>query len=1124
MDLLPAPAPGLRVGPVIESALTHLVLLSEWYGRRTRSARVDIAIPVLWTKLTPPTHPGGAIVRPRLVTALADATRLPLTLLRAGAGYGKTTLLATPGALRAPFVWYSLGSSDTDLAVFVSHLVAGIRRHDEGFGEGVLTATQAAPATSSAQSPAHAPGPSPRALADRFAADLAASRLTDLTIVLDDYHFVDRSRSVRAFVNALLTRLPPCAHLVISTRRSPGLSAAPKLMVTGLGREIGEDDLRFTLDEARELLTPDAGGALEEEAIAALAEQMEGWVMGLRLASHSAAGVSSRGQLDRNPGHRRLFDYLVEEVLNRQRPAVRRFLVESCILPVLTPAVCDTVLDRSDSAVMLETAERESLFVTQVGDDTWRYHHLFGDFLRHELERNPARAAELHRRAAAHFETEGDVVQAVEHRLAAHDFSAAAALLQRHGHRLVAASRFDTVSRWLSRLPVDTLAASPDLLHLQAEILSLQGHYDQALPWLERAAQAYAATGDALGLVRVVRDRAFHAIWRLGRHGEGVDLCRRGLALLGPENRLERAELLRSIALSSLVTAQPAAARAAYEEALAILDELGDTERTLSLLVNPGTWLSWIQSRYAEGLRSLERAQEIAERLGSTHALAECLGGQAIHLVNLGRWQEARVKAQEALRLSRAVGAVNLEAYNLSFLGNAYASGPEPELALARGVLDESAALALGERNERIRIGTEWVRIGVLRRLGEVERARQVGEEALAAASETTDQWLIAAVELNLGAVLAKLDPGRARVLLESARGRFSTLGTALEVARADMWLAALLRETDVTTALDHLCTCIESVGQHDFAFLLSDEPETSAPLLVFGLCHGTCPQACARALHDMGPRALVHLAPAMAVVTPPDAAPPPLRIRCFGNFRVTVGDRIVRDTEWSRRKPKRLLELVSSSPECTVTWDRVADNLWPGLRIKEAHAGISRALYEVRRLLGPGYVASAHDTIQLVPDSVGFVDVHAFADHISAARQAERQLDHVRAEQEYLAAVSLYTGDFLENDLYEEWTMAPRDALAGEHALALERLGLRRMDLEDYDGARPYLERLLVIDATREDIHAALITCLSRLGRRSQALAQYEACADALKRELALEPGPDLQRLHALLTAEENL
>ena len=147
------------------------------------------------------------------------------------------------------------------------------------------------------------------------------------------------------------------------------------------------------------------GADLPSTAVAALTARTEGWAAGLQLA-----GLSLRGQADTagfvaafSGSHRYVLDYLTGEVLERQNPQVREFLLETSVLERLSGELCDAVTGRAGSQAMLADVERAGLFLVPLDEvrGWWRYHRLFADLLRARLqEEQPGRVQALHRAAA----------------------------------------------------------------------------------------------------------------------------------------------------------------------------------------------------------------------------------------------------------------------------------------------------------------------------------------------------------------------------------------------------------------------------------------------------------------------------------------------------------------------------------------------------------------------------------------------------------------------------------------------------------------------------------------------------------------------------------------------------
>jgi hypothetical protein len=148
---------------------------------------------------------------------------------------------------------------------------------------------------------------------------------------------------------------------LLTSRTDPPLGLA-RLRVSGQLAEVRERDLRFTPQEATELLRTAVGPDLPEAAVAVLEDRTEGWVAGLQLAALSLRGhADPAGFVATFSGsHRYVLDYLAEEVLDRQPQPLRAFLLETSILERLSGPLCAAVTGRSDSQARLDSLPGEA--------------------------------------------------------------------------------------------------------------------------------------------------------------------------------------------------------------------------------------------------------------------------------------------------------------------------------------------------------------------------------------------------------------------------------------------------------------------------------------------------------------------------------------------------------------------------------------------------------------------------------------------------------------------------------------------------------------------------------------------------------------------------------------------
>ena len=453
------------------------------------------------TKLRPPVPPTRLVRRARLGAVLdeADASAVPLVLVTAPAGSGKSTLVAAWGAARkGGLAWLQLEESDADPARFWVSVTAAVgRAHPEVGGRlqplvaGSLGAGQVVvPALVNELS----------ALSER------------LVLVLDDYHVVDDAEVHRG-VERLVELCPPQLTLVLVTRADPPFRLG-RLRVRGRVREIRAGDLRFAPAEAADLLGPRAD-SLDQEHLEDLCARTEGWAAGLVLAGLSMERTHDADQFVRQfRGDDHLVaGYLTDELLAVLDEEERRRMVEAAVLHRLSGPLLDAVTGSDDGARWLEgLAARNQLVIRLDTTGEWyRYHHLFRDLLLLEARRSiPDRLPELNRRAAAWFEESGHPAAAVDHLLAAGDRERAMYLMRFVGPDLLGSGRLRTLRNLLAVLSTGgELDAICCLLAGWDKYLT--GSYDEAQHLLDRA---MATLPDDIGPMRAMPLRINLALGR----------------------------------------------------------------------------------------------------------------------------------------------------------------------------------------------------------------------------------------------------------------------------------------------------------------------------------------------------------------------------------------------------------------------------------------------------------------------------------------------------------------------------------------------------------------------------------------------------------------------------------
>jgi LuxR family transcriptional regulator, maltose regulon positive regulatory protein len=418
---------------------------------------------VVATKLRPPRPRAAAPPRERLFEPWRGSAGRVLCVV-APAGFGKSThLVHWATRLDRPLAWVSLDERDNEPVRFWAHVVAALEPIAPAFA---------------AEAGAALTGPRPPD-AESLALELinALDRAGPVTLVFDDYHVIGHPE-VHAGVALLLDHLPAEVSLAIGSRVQPPLPLA-RLRGQGEVVDIDAEALRATAVEARAFMTDGMGLALTDRDVERLRERTEGWFVGLQLAAlalrgreHDAAALDAFGA-----GHRLVLAYLTEEVLSGLDPPTTDFLLGTSLLGQLTAEACDALLGRADGARMLRQIEAAGLFLVAIDDggEAFRYHALFAELLRREaLARDRGRVRGLHGRAASWFEAQGDVEEALRHRLAGAELGDEAAMdracvvVEASALAALQDGRVADLARWLAMLPAADVASRPRLALAQA--------------------------------------------------------------------------------------------------------------------------------------------------------------------------------------------------------------------------------------------------------------------------------------------------------------------------------------------------------------------------------------------------------------------------------------------------------------------------------------------------------------------------------------------------------------------------------------------------------------------------------------------------------------------------------
>jgi DNA-binding SARP family transcriptional activator len=239
--------------------------------------------------------------------------------------------------------------------------------------------------------------------------------------------------------------------------------------------------------------------------------------------------------------------------------------------------------------------------------------------------------------------------------------------------------------------------------------------------------------------------------------------------------------------------------------------------------------------------------------------------------------------------------------------------------------------------------------------------------------------------------------------------------------------------------------------------------------------------------------------------------------IQLLGGFSVSVDGRIVDESAWSLRKVKGLIKLLALAPEHQLHREELMELLWPQLDPDSAANNLHKALHLARRALEPDLQPKQHSLYIRLSGDVVRLEGHLAID-VNVFRQAAATARLSRDAALYEQALSLYAGDLLPDDRYDDWVSGPREELRDLHvSLLMEAAGI-------WEGqgrvgvALEALRQVVASDPAHEEATLCLMRLLARAGQRHLALRQYLHLRETLRRDLDAEPDGPVQELYDLI------
>ncbi|WP_300014765.1 BTAD domain-containing putative transcriptional regulator [Pseudonocardia sp.] len=1060
-------------------------------------------------------RPVGVVPRLRLGRLLDAAVQRRVTLVVAGGGFGKTTVLREL-ADRRQGEWLAVTHADRAVEVLADRMAAAL-------------------GASTASGPPRRGGAvgaeDRRGLAESRAGLLCESverSGMERTLVVDDLERLGDDDSATELLRALCLQAPPALHLVLSGRRLPGL-AIGRLRVRGEVAEVSAADLAFTVEETAALLV-DRLGAQARGLAQRCWRVTAGWAAALQLTIDRLERLdpdrrpAALDQWRRHAGTG--WREFATDLLAAEPAATRRVLAVASVSRVVDAELLAGVGVPVTEWDLEELHDRGLLAsVGGAGTPTPEARVVSPVLVEVAASLLDEAEAAVLRGAAAHWlERAQRWEEALECR-AAGPPAETRAMLARCGYVLVGRGYGGRVAEVLSGAETDV---DDRMLSLLGAALQAAGDWDGALEAFGRlrrgpggelapeAAWRYGALlylrGDAEGALRVLasgdRPAAAGADGALVAAWLATTLWSRG-DVDGAQAAAARASTAAGL------SGDPAARAAAHVAQALVAASRGDRDRNAA---------------------EYRLALAAAAAAGDTSQIARIHANLSSRALEEGDYPGAVRHAD--LALSDGAGHLFFSALALSNKADALIH--TGRLDTAGAVLDQ-AVEAYG-RLGSLRVGIPRALLGTVHHeRGDLVRARASFEQAVRLAEQTQDVHAAVTAATGLAPVVAGEDPHAARAVAAGAVAAASSLelpsalcaAAYVEFRAGDRPAAAGLArraeaEARVTgdraalaEALELAAVAVEPADLRLLQASIAVWDDVGNPIaaartrLTAALCRGDRVEADAARRELAGHGASPEVGtPSLLAARLAAPAREPVEVTTLGRFRLLRGGVPLTTSAWQSRKARDLLKILIAHHGRPITRDAAADALWPGEASPRLPNRLSVALSTLRRVLDPDRVHPADHYLAADDRSIALRTERVRVDVVEFRRLAEEGVALAAdgqagaAEQVLRRAVRLYAGDFLEEDRFCDWAVDCREAARATVQTVSRLLARQAAQRGDEETAVRHLWRLLERDPYDEDAWQAALGTLLRLGRRGHARQLYSTYVRRMA-ELGVAPLP---------------
>jgi len=1045
--------------------------------------------------------------RTRLFEKL-DATRShPLVWIAAPGGAGKTTLVASYlQARNIEPLWYQIDQGDNDIASFFYHL-----------GEGLKLFNRSRKRILPLLTPEYQLGL--ETFSRNFFRNLFNNIKTPSTVVLDNFEFVNENTNFNEILQQGLEEIPLGCQVIITGRVLPPAQYASMISKEQLV-QMGWNELKVTEEESSAIIK-----LLSEQHdksnqfIQRIHKKAHGWISGLVLLYNQISSITDNSELeafiDSEPtGEDSLdlfFNYFTNEILNRLPDETRMFLLKTAWLNNIRPSNAKKLTGISSAKNILKHLEQHQMFTVRRGliRPIYSFHPLFKIFLQNQAEETYSESEinELKNKTANILLDEKELDEAAMLYIQSQNWLSLERLIQDNAQKLLDQGRHKLLKLWLDRIPASNFNRNPWLQYwrgcteLMFEPLLAQNYFKNAF-------QLFNATEDVLGTYLGwlgVMDSIFFS----NDTYEEVPKWINELDQLRTKYpRYPNLEIKGRITFSAYhLQLMGCPQSPSFNDWRKKAERLQRFIPDASIRCLTGSQLAMYYTFY-EQQHKLKVLANSLYKLTHSKKLVPVAYIMACWVEITKRWQtgekvESESVINDAINLSENSGVYVVHVWLMSavimyYLAKNKSSKAENYLDKFHNYVNTThrseqgfyhyLAAWIAYNNQDLELAYEHIE-------STMKYMQQLHSPFLECLNRSAYSFILIEKQMYNEAQ-QQIDQTKylARQIENDNLGIYYN-------GLMQAWL--LYRQGKTEQIQPHLREALTCARKMELVAVPWHLPNMLATLCAIALENNietNYVQTLVRKNNLQIPKEAYHII----------NWPMPIRIYTLGRFSLLINDKNKVQFDKSNSKPLLLLKALIAFGGREVSDSKLEEALWPDAEGDAAHRALITNLQRLRKLLGiHEAIIHSENKLTLNP-SYCWIDIWAF----------ERGLSASKIEQ--LASVlSLYKGNFLENELDVSWLLSTRERLRRKYLQAVNKLAQLKISNSQWQEAIELYYKGLEIDALHESFYQELMLAHQQLGQTSEVKQVYMLCQRKLQNELGVKPSTKTKVLYDSLSSD---